>query len=618
MHALEFSLMERRRFGLLLIGIATVLFWTRPAAAQSAENVAVVINTASPASQRIGEYYVKRRGIPPANVIRIQTATDETVNRAVYGLTIEGPIAGALSRERLHDRVLYIVLTKGVPLRIAGTSGQDGTVASVDSELTLLYRRMTGHTVLTRGRIDNPYFLGARPTAQARPFTHREHDIFLVSRLDGFTVEDAMALVDRAETPSKDGRIVLDQRDALVNRTGDEWLEQASRRLTEEGYGDRQLLERTTKPARDITPVLGYYSWGSTDPANRVRRVGMGFAPGAIAASFVSSDARTFQEPPATWVPNEDPNRSTWFGGASQSLTGDLIREGVTGVAGQVSEPYLQSVVRPEVLFPAYLAGFNLVESFYLALPHLSWQTVVIGDPLCAPLSRKTLPRSGIEGGLDGETELPAFFSARRLSQMAASQPGVAERALQLQARAESLGSRGDRARARQALEQAVEIAPNAVPINLQLAMMLEAAGEHAAAVPKYRAVLAAQPRNPIALNNLAYNLGVHQRMPAEALPIAQRAAAVAPNDPNVLDSLGWIQHLAGNDADAAKLLAAAIRLAPNNAEVRLHAAVVFAARGAVAVAEAELKEVLRLNPSLEGSEEVLRLRARLQELTKP
>jgi len=41
-----------------------------------------------------------------------------------------------------QDRILYIVLTKGIPLRVNGTSGQDGTIASVDSELTLLYRKL--------------------------------------------------------------------------------------------------------------------------------------------------------------------------------------------------------------------------------------------------------------------------------------------------------------------------------------------------------------------------------------------------------------------------------------------------------------------------------------------
>jgi hypothetical protein len=45
--------------------------------------------------------------------------------------------------------------------------------------------------------------------------------------------------------------------------------------------------------------------------------------------------------------------------------------------------------VRPQTLFPAYLSGFNLAESFYLSIPALSWQTVVIGDPLCRPFKQE-------------------------------------------------------------------------------------------------------------------------------------------------------------------------------------------------------------------------------------
>src|SRR4029453_11965123 len=113
----------------------------------------------------------------------IQTATEDVVQPAAFMATIQLPIVQALNKANLQDRILYIVLTKGIPLRIAGTGGQDGTVASVDSELTLLYRRMTGAAAPTRGRIDNPYFLGTRPLTGAKLFTHRDQDVFLVSRL---------------------------------------------------------------------------------------------------------------------------------------------------------------------------------------------------------------------------------------------------------------------------------------------------------------------------------------------------------------------------------------------------------------------------------------------------
>ena len=39
---------------------------------------------------------------------------------------------------------------------------------------------------------------------------------------------------------------------------------------------------------------------------------------------------------------------------------------------------------RPDLLFPAYFSGRNLAESYYLAIPALSWQNIVVGDPLCS------------------------------------------------------------------------------------------------------------------------------------------------------------------------------------------------------------------------------------------
>src|SRR4051794_486593 len=98
--------------------VATVLALccSGSANAQSAENVALVVNDASPDSQRVAEHYARRRAIPASNVIHIRTSLGETVDRATYVATIELPISGALMQRGLEDRVLYIVLAKGVPL----------------------------------------------------------------------------------------------------------------------------------------------------------------------------------------------------------------------------------------------------------------------------------------------------------------------------------------------------------------------------------------------------------------------------------------------------------------------------------------------------------------------
>jgi len=590
----------------------------RTAAAQSAENVAVVINDNSSSSQRIGEYYARKHALPSANVIRIKTSTDEMLDRLTYLTSIETPIAAALAKQNLQDRILYLVLTKGIPLRVSGTNGAQGSTASVDSELTLLYRRMTGQNAPIPGRIDNPYFLGTRSIDQARLFSHREQDIYLVARIDAFTVEEALALIDKATAATSDGRVVLDERDALIDHVADDWLSDAAARLSARGAGDRVVLEKTVKPVSDVQQVIGYYSWGSNDPQNRRRKVQMGFVPGALAATYVSSDARTFHEPPSTWAPSDNwKDRSSLFEGSPQSLIGDLIREGATGVAGHVTEPFLQSTIRPNILFPAYFAGFNLVESFYLAMPHLSWQTVVIGDPLCAPFPRKALSRAEIDAGMDPETKAPVFFSKYALDYLTKSGPAVPRHALELSLRGQFSLNRGDLADATLAFEEATELAPRLIGSQMQLALLYERTGKVDAAIDRYRRTLDLQPNLTPALNNLAYALAVHKNAAAEALPFAQRAVATAPDDPNLLDTLGWVQHVGGDERAAAATFERVLRAKPRNAEVHLHAAIVFAATSQFASAKRELDASLELDPSLKGRADVRELVSRLEKSTQ-
>lgn len=601
-----------------LCSFTLVLLLAASSYGQTGRNVAVVINENSPASIQIGEHYAKKRAVPAENIIRIKTGTAEEASRQDYSTGIESPIAGALSRHALQDRVLYIVLTKGVPLRIIGPAGQNGTGASVDSELTLLYRRMTGRPVPAAGFIENPYHLGSRALGEAKPFSHRTYDIYLVTRLDAFTTDEAIALIDRADAPANNGAIILDQRAEPAAAIGDRWMAEAARSIRALAPERAVLLEESTQPAAPAEGVIGYYSGGSTDKSLTRRGSGMKFVPGAVAATLVSTDARTFQAPPDAWRPREGPGeRQYMFGGSAQSLLGDLIREGVTGAVGNVSEPYLQSSLRPQIFFPAYLSGFNLAEAAYLALPHLGWQSVVIGDPLCAPFRTVTTPASELEPPLDAETELPAFFSAARLEHARPAMKALPARVISLIIRAESRQRRGDEAGARQSLEEAVALFPGAAPAQMQLALMHEEAGETDPAIARYREVLKAEPNNVIALNNLAYSLGARLGSLEEALPLARRAMTLAPGSATIVDTAAWIEHLAGNDKEAARLLAPAIQKSTGIAEVHFHAAVILAAVGNREGAEAQFKEALRLDPKLADREDGKALRARLDAAKK-
>jgi uncharacterized protein (TIGR03790 family) len=571
----------------------------RDARAQSGANVLVVANEALPASLEIAEHYVQRRQVPAGQLLKVRANVADQVSRVEFERTIQNPIAAWMARHGAHDRILYIVLTKGVPLRIAGTGGRSGTIASVDSELALLYRRMTGQAVSPNGNVANPYFLADAQPSTARRFNHVAHDIYLVTRLDGFTVADVKALIDRGIAPVTTGGVLLDQR-AGANDKPNEWLAAAAKRLDAQGLGERVILEQTSRLIEGQKEVLGYYSWGSNDPSSATRAPNVEFAPGALAAMFVSTDARTFTEPPAEWKPGPWESKGSYHAGSPQSLTGDLVRAGVTGVAGYVNEPYLDTSVRPDILFPAYFGGFNLAEAFYLAMPALSWQSVVIGDPLCAPFARSTIPAAELDPGVDKETELPALFSPRRLAG-SGMRGNLAAQKLVL--KAEAREAREDRAGARQALEEAValEDSPNAWRA---LGIFYDEAKEHTKAVAAYRKAVAADPKDWVSLNNLAYLLAVRENKADEALGLAEKALQLSGGSAVVADTVGWIKHLLGDDAGAIKLLAAAAKALRANADVQLHAAVVYAAIGRLDDASAALKAAEAADPTVKNRAE--------------
>jgi len=624
----------------LLAGAATSVH------AQSGANVLLVQNELSAESKQIAARYAEARGIPAANILTLRIEpTTEDIDRREFDARIEGPISVWFTRNNAHDRILYIVLTKGIPLRIRGTGGLNGTVASVDSELTLLYRKLLGLSVPPAGRVPNPFFAGdGAIESVATAFSHRSHDIFLVTRLDAFTVADVMGLIERGRAPARNGSIVLDQRAGLGNRQGDAWLAEAATRLSAAGFGDRVTLETSTAVAAGVKPVLGYFSWGSNDPAIKRRHFNFGFVPGALAAMFVSTDARTLQEPPAEWELGSWQDRKTHFSGSPQSLLGDILREGVTGATGHVAEPFLDGTTRPQILFPAYMAGANLAEAFYRATPFLSWQTVVIGDPLCAPFKNTALTTEDASPPVDPDTELPRFFSERRLAILSGFgvSPNVAKLLLKAVVRLTASDLQG----AREALEAVTVIEPSLNAAHFVLGGLYEREGQFDRAIERYRTILTTQNDDVRAMNNLAYILAIEKRELKEALTLADRAYKLASDRSvsldlgyslvarrgtptsalpfaelvnarlvfaQIADTLGWTHHLLGNQAEAEQYLSEAVRDAPESADVQLHVAMFEAARRRTAEASAALGRALAIDPGVAERPEVQELKKKLE-----
>jgi uncharacterized protein (TIGR03790 family) len=597
-----------RHWGIVFVlALASFLLLPTTARAQTAQNVLLVINENSADSVKIGEHYARTRSVPAGQVVRIKAPVAEAVSRLAYQAGIEAPIAGWLSRYLLQDQILFIVLTKGIPLRVDGTAGQAGTIASVDSELTLLYRKMTGASVSAAGHIDNPYYLNDRPLSEARRFTRSVADIYLVTRLDGFTADDVVKMIDRASKPVREGRIVLDQKATAIDRGGDQWLAETAKRLADSGQGARVTLEATRTVATTSEPVLGYFSWGSNDPANQLRQMGLAYAPGAIGGMFVSTDGRTFSEPIATWKPAPAGSAS-----GGQTLVADLIREGITGISANVAEPYLDAIVRPQILFPAYLSGYTMAEAYYLAMPYLSWQTIIVGDPLCAPFLTSPLPQNQIHSGINTDLSLPAIFGERLLATIPAF--GLNRDAVKLQVKALSLQAQGKPAAEVEAtLQRAADLEPRLLSAHMLLAGMASARGAEDDAIRHYRLALQADPNHVAVLNNLAYALADKRNAAAEALPLAEKAYRLSNQAPIVADTLGWVHFKLDNLAAALPLIERAAAALPSQVDVLVHAAAVNVAANNRDRAKTFLDAAIKADPAAADRDDVKAIRAKIR-----
>lgn len=333
-------------------------------------HVAVVINDNSPLSRRLGAFYASWHELEASQICHITTKTEETIDRRGYEVTIAGPIAKCLTAARRVESTYYVVTTQGMPIRVSDVENHG---ASVDSELAMLYSEMHGRKTDRNWAVVNPFY-----RQKDAPFGHPAFPIYLVTRLAGYSFEDARKAVERCRGARNRGRVVLDLK-ADNDDDGNSWLRTAGILLP----ADRVVMDTSTTVLTGIADVIGYASWGSNDTRRKSRASGMKWLPGAVATEFVSTNARTLEMPPFQWSLGTWKDRATWFAGSPQSMILDYVYEGVSGISGNVDEPKLSMTVRPDVLMPAYLGGRNLAESFYLALPGLSWHSMILGDPLC-------------------------------------------------------------------------------------------------------------------------------------------------------------------------------------------------------------------------------------------
>ncbi len=367
-----------------------------------------------------------------------------------------------LTQTGLSRDIRCIVLTMGLPHRLSDTDNAsvgdnpsqaltelnagDATYASVDSELTLLWQDLTAGEAggsgdsLADGMVANPYhkastpFNGYRTVNQLAPknfgnlpgfnpgiiyrtltssipATLAPGDFYLVCRLDGTTVAQTNAALDRAQNvilnPSTDAFLfdegagtgtqnVSDTDSEFDNdgpfplNAGDDY-EQSRDLLLSNGRVNPANIRYDFTPGAPnflVGPLINF-SGGIviSDPVALIGTLGRnhnGGWPGNSGFQY----AESFNYINGAVFNSIESYNGRAFGGLNAGPTGqeqvaDFITGGGTLGIGNVFEPFSITVADNLYLVQNFwLGNLTWAEAAYSALPVLSWQQIAVGDPL--------------------------------------------------------------------------------------------------------------------------------------------------------------------------------------------------------------------------------------------
>jgi len=148
-----------------------------------------------------------------------------------------------------------------------------------------------------------------------------------------------------------------------------------------------------------------------------------------------------------------------------------------------------------------------------------------------------------------------------------------------IQAQAELLGDSKMPAAAFEVLSEGLKRYPDSADLLYDRAMVAEKLGKLDVLEADLRRVIVLRPDNAQAYNALGYTLADRTGRLAEAMTLLDKALALAPDDPFILDSVGWAQYRSGNLARAQDYLERAYKLRPDP-EIAAHLGEVLWARG--------------------------------------
>ncbi|MEC7894553.1 MAG: tetratricopeptide repeat protein, partial [Pseudomonadota bacterium] len=124
--------------------------------------------------------------------------------------------------------------------------------------------------------------------------------------------------------------------------------------------------------------------------------------------------------------------------------------------------------------------------------------------------------------------------------------------------------------RARDLLDRALNKYPNEADLLFARVLLFDSLGDKEGSEQDLKQIIRIRPEDSRALNHLGYMLADQTERYQEALELIERAIAISPDDPAIIDSLGWAQFKLGRYEEALTNLRRAYAVFPD-AEVASH-----------------------------------------------